>query len=122
MKKTIKTIALVLIMFLSAGCTAEVGIVEQNGFMVLDVVQKSNHSTIVAKVIEMSDSQGDMVAMNIYDSDDIIFLEKEFSKGVGLGDVILITFNHDSVVKVTKNSMRVGERVKGQTVYNDTSE
>lgn len=92
--------------------TKDVGVVKEKGFMVLKD-NSEDESTIVAKITdEDSDGDGYVNATNVYDKNDTIAI----GKGFGKGELVLITFNNDDVVKVELNELVIGDKVKGQKI------
>lgn len=88
----------------------DVDVVKENGYMVLEDNSKSD-STIVAKITG-TEGKDYNNAVNVYDKKDTIVLDKGFKKG----DIVLITFNGDDVVKVEKNELNIGDKVEGQKI------
>jgi co-chaperonin GroES (HSP10) len=82
--------------------------------MVLANESNPYRSTIVAQV-EDNDTDGDgyVMAMNVFDNTDEVAINK---MALRKGDVVLITFYHDDVVKVKLNQLNIGDKVKGQKI------
>lgn len=83
-----------------------------HGFMVLDQAEKENGSTIAVRV-ESADNDY-FYATNIFDITDNLVIDK-----VGtfkIGDILLVTFSHDDVEKVVKNTKNIENIVIGQKV------
>lgn len=119
MKKFLMSLTVGAMVILGAvGCTNEapqpeqkqsVGVIEQNGFKVLDIKQKENRTTIACqarsnKDFGFTEADGELTCLNIYDDADLAVLSPEQAKGFEIGDLLLVTFNGDNVEKVEKNT------------------
>jgi ribosomal protein S4E len=119
-------ISIVSLSLISCGDQIEIieiiEIVDKQGFKVLDIKEEENQSTIVAQVEAFDLSNGGVTAVNLFDSDDVVFLSSENSVGYQLGDLILITFENEKVIKVRKNKYNISTRIKGQEIIIEKSE
>ena len=98
-----------------------VSVVEKNGFMTLDIKDRADNTTVIAKVVpndkaKLKINNGDFVVQNMFDEKDVIVLDKEYKKSLKQGDVVLVTFNQDIVEKVEKNKYNVENKIIGQEI------
>lgn len=102
MKKTL-AIILGLAFTLSTGFVAveddKYDIVEENGFQVLRDSDTERSTIVVDVTTGDADGDGFILATNVFDSEDIIAIDKKDFK---IGDRLLVTFNGDIVEKMVK--------------------
>lgn len=88
-----------------------ISVVNKYGFMVLNNGNQRYYSTIVAKVVGMDGKYA--VVKNVFDKNDVVYIDKAKTYK---GEVVLVTFKHDSVVQVVKNNLNIGHKVEGQKI------
>lgn len=94
---------------------------DAHGFKVLNQYEKANHTTIVSRIVLPSslgfdNVKGELGSINMFDDTDFTVLTKKQAKGLKTGDIVLITYNGDHVVKVEKNKKKINVTVNGQTI------
>jgi hypothetical protein len=104
--------AVVGLMFLNG--MNDVNVVKEHGYMVLDNNDSKDETTIVATITDDSDvdKDGYIEATNVFDKKDTVAIGKGFAKG----EVVLITFNQDTVEKIELNKLNIGGKVEGQKI------
>lgn len=126
MKKIIISLSVIAGLFtfnaLTNGANAEVKVVEEKGFQVLDVDNGENETTIVCQAQSnenfgiRTDKDAKLSCANIFDDADFVVLTEEQAKDVNYGDVILVTFDGDQVKSVHQNTLNIEGKVFGQRI------
>lgn len=83
-----------------------------HGFMVLDEKVKANCSVVVVVVQDITDEY--LYTTNMFDITDDIVLDNY--NDFKIGDILLVTFYHDDVKNVVKNTKNIENIVIGQKV------
>lgn len=102
--------------------SAEINVIEKNGFKVLDNGDSENITTIACETKSLKqygmrkDKYGVMVCTNVFDKLDLSVLTEKQAKGVKIGDILLITYKGDHVIKVKKNDLKIGNKIDGQKI------
>lgn len=99
-----------------------VDIVEKDGFMIIDRYEKDeNYTTIVAEIKDGEEQgfnmiDGEVVFENIFDRSDFGILTEEFTDGLNIGDIYLITFYKDEIESIVKNDLKIDIKVIGEVI------
>lgn len=94
-----------------------VKIKDKYGFKVLDIKQGKYDSTVVSMVVDNDeDKDGIVYTVNMFDKKDKMGIESngKYKKG----DIVLISYHEDQIVKVEKNKLKITNKIDGQKVLN----